>query len=226
MDIIRDAHKNKNLHHAYLIEGPLAENFAALVEFLEEAGFSTRGNPDFWTGEFETMGIDEGRVLSDKELRRAIGGGWKVFVVRAEGITVEAQNSLLKVLEEPTEGTHFFFLMPSGERLLPTLRSRLEIVPARAEAAAEARKDAKKFLMMNQAERGEFLKPVVTEKDKSGALLFVSALEVEVRANLSLASARREDIFVLEEIEKGRQYLLDRSPSVKIILEHIAAIAP
>jgi len=216
-----------SLHHAYLIEGPREENIAALVEFLEnDAKIATHGNPDFWQESYETMGIDEARDFSERQLRRAVGGGRKIFIAGADSITVEAQNSLLKVLEEPTEGTHFFFLMPTSERLLPTLRSRLEIVHGIAGGANGMGREADKFLSMNPAERAEFLKPLIDDKDKSGAIRFVSVLELAFRKKIDLVRASAEEIFSLEEIEKGRGYLLDRSPSVKMILEHVASVLP
>jgi len=57
-------------------------------------------------------------------------GRAKVFVVRqAERATDSAQNALLKTLEEPPERTFLILLTSSLERLLPTTRSRCQLVP-------------------------------------------------------------------------------------------------
>lgn len=54
----------------------------------------------------------------------------KVFVVdEAHLLGVEAQNSLLKTIEEPSEGTVIVLVTPSEDRLLPTIRSRCQRVP-------------------------------------------------------------------------------------------------
>jgi DNA polymerase III gamma/tau subunit len=74
---------------------------------------------------YETFGVDEGRELKEAQLSKSFGGGKKIFVISFETITVEAQNSLLKVFEEPTPDTHFFLISRTGSRLLPTLRSRI-----------------------------------------------------------------------------------------------------
>jgi DNA polymerase III delta prime subunit len=170
------------------------------------------------------MGIEDARSLSVMQQNRSLDGGRKVFVVSTDSLTHEAQNSLLKVLEEPTEGTHFFFIMPTSERLLPTLASRLQVVKFKGDAPSLH--NIGEFLAGTPAERMEFLKNILEEKDKSGALNFVGELENMLHKKIDLAHASADEIFALAEIEKGRQYLLDRSPSIKLILEHIALIVP
>jgi hypothetical protein len=224
MDSVREAYENDTLHHAYLIEGGTLDELAVFLE--DTVDFSTRGNPDFWRAEFETMGIEDARELVAIQQNRALDGGRKIFAVSAGDLTVEAQNSLLKMLEEPTEGTHFFFCMPTSERLVPTLKSRLQIVRRGGKNRTGSLDDALAFLKMNPAARAEYIKPFVNEKDKSRALAFVSEILCALRAGTDLRSASSDQIFALEETEKGRQYLLDRSPSIKLVLEHLAAVLP
>ena len=61
---------------------------------------------------------------------RPIRGRAKVFVVReAERMNPEAQNALLKTLEEPPPDTYIVLVTISAGRLLPTTRSRAQLVP-------------------------------------------------------------------------------------------------
>ncbi len=216
MDFIIETYKNTgSLHHAYLIEGDRELVLEALTLFLEgELGVATRGNPDFWQRSFETMGIDEARELATMQQNRSLSGGRKLFLVSADSLTIEAQNSLLKVLEEPTKGTHFFFVMPTSERLLPTLASRLQLVRMDGEGVGSKHKMGD-FLRGTPADRAEFLKDILESKDKADALAFVGELERALHSKIDLAHATRDEIFALAEAEKGRQYLLDRSPSIK-----------
>lgn len=46
----------------------------------------------------------------------------------AQVMNASFANALLKILEEPPENTHFIFLLPAISQLLPTIRSRLQVV--------------------------------------------------------------------------------------------------
>ena len=52
----------------------------------------------------------------------------KYIVLAGKSFRSEAQNSLLKVLEEPPEHIEFIIIAPSKSVLLPTVRSRLPLV--------------------------------------------------------------------------------------------------
>ncbi len=109
MDTHFKKHLNELSHHAYIIEGNGPEVMPALLSFLEnEHGVVTRGNPDVWCKEFDSFLIDDGHALKEMQTRKGIDGERKFFIFSFSYITEEAQNTLLKILEEPTEGTHFF----------------------------------------------------------------------------------------------------------------------
>jgi DNA polymerase-3 subunit delta' len=52
-----------------------------------------------------------------------------IIVEHADGLTVEAQNALLKVLEEPPADTAIILTVESKRSLLPTIVSRMQTVP-------------------------------------------------------------------------------------------------
>lgn len=52
----------------------------------------------------------------------------KYIVIGSSSFTNVAQNSLLKVLEEPPRNIEFIIISPTKSNLLPTVRSRLPIV--------------------------------------------------------------------------------------------------
>jgi DNA polymerase-3 subunit delta' len=45
-----------------------------------------------------------------------------------ERMNIQAANTLLKILEEPPDGTHFFLVSEHPELLLPTIRSRCQMI--------------------------------------------------------------------------------------------------
>lgn len=56
-------------------------------------------------------------------------GGWKMVVVwMADKMNQQAANELLKTLEEPTPGTIILLVAESDERLLETIKSRVQVI--------------------------------------------------------------------------------------------------
>ncbi|MDY7010283.1 MAG: DNA polymerase III subunit delta' C-terminal domain-containing protein [Planctomycetota bacterium] len=78
----------------------------------------------------QNLSIDVVRqFLIDPAWRASVGGRGKVFVVRgAETMSIPAQNALLKTLEEPPKGVTIILICTSPAELLPTTRSRCQLV--------------------------------------------------------------------------------------------------
>ena len=209
-------------HHAYAFEGDKNIVVPELFKYLEkDFGIVLKNNPDFSYQEFETFTIDDGRALQERHGRRALAGK-KIFIISTRFITTEAQNALLKIFEEPSEGTHFFLVMPNTQILLPTLRSRLVVVSRdETEENSEVKSLVKKFIASTPAERIILVKPIVEEKDKGNAIDFVTALEQALAPLVSNTKPDQGVVFALTEILMVKKYLHDRAPSVKLLLEHL-----
>lgn len=59
---------------------------------------------------------------------RQLGSGRVVIIDQVETLNPAAANSILKVLEEPPAETYFFLIAPTPRHVLPTLRSRSQLV--------------------------------------------------------------------------------------------------
>lgn len=69
--------------------------------------------------------VDDVRASTSFLHRTAIEGGWRILIVDpAELLNTNAQNALLKVVEEPPERTLVFLVSAAPGRLSVTLRSR------------------------------------------------------------------------------------------------------
>jgi len=238
--LIETYKKTGALHHAYLIEGEREVVAPRLIAFFEKIlGIPARGNPDVCTHECDTFGIDDARALKEQASKKAVRGGLQLFVVIFNNITHEAQNALLKLFEEPTPNTHFFVVTQNTAALLPTLLSRFMEVPLKnregpTSAIAEvgpSREDkaallAEKFLKAKKAIRMKLLKDIIENKDKAKAAAFLRDLEKALYENTDLKTADKNIQFAFKEIRKCRQYVNDRAPSVKMLLEHVALITP
>jgi DNA polymerase III delta prime subunit len=217
-----DTYKNTgSLHHAYIIEGDRTAVREALFSFIEkDVKENIQGNPDFWHGQFETFTIDDARKLQEAQAMKAFSDNRKIFILELNGMTHEAQNALLKAFEEPTPSTHFFIIAPSREIFLPTLRSRVQIISDTTEGGAGTI-DPKEFLMSTPAKRLELIADIVEEKNKAEAVHLVNGIIV------ALSESKQEIAKeIYSELLKCRGYLNDRSPSVKLILEHLSLITP
>lgn len=51
-----------------------------------------------------------------------------VLIAEAHMLNPQATNAILKIVEEPPPESYFFFLTPEVSQLLPTLRSRLQVL--------------------------------------------------------------------------------------------------
>ncbi len=78
----------------------------------------------------QNLSIDVVRqFLIDPAWRASVGGRGKVFIVRqTETMSAQAQNALLKTLEEPPKGVTIILLCTSPAELLPTTLSRCQLV--------------------------------------------------------------------------------------------------
>ena len=74
--------------------------------------------------------IDQIRELQKRIIYRPLEGVRKVYILtEAERMNLEAANCLLKTLEEPPADSGLILLTTNLDALLPTIRSRCQIIP-------------------------------------------------------------------------------------------------
>lgn len=118
----------------------------------------------------ESFGIDDAREVRRRAYLSI--GAKTFFIISAGQITHEAQNALLKIVEEPPQETHFFIFTPSADALLPTLRSRLRLVRCVPRPLSEKRKkEIIEFLTWRPAERLRAITRYISDKTWLAALL-------------------------------------------------------
>lgn len=218
MDNIKELKKLS--YHSYCIEGQDTSVAALKDLLLNEHGIEEKGNPDFFCRSYETFSIDDARqIKSAHEMKPVHASDRKIFIISAHGMTIEAQNALLKLLEEPAEYAYFFLVIPSAHLLLPTIRSRVHLIKTdRIEAES-----LKSFLNESRAKRLETIKKLVEDisdekKSRQEAIAFLNEIERAVYEEKG-AKGGQESLSV---IEKARTYMNDRAPSLKMLLEYVA----
>lgn len=195
-----DAAQRGALHHSLILHGPSLDALrsAALAVARArncESGTGTdecnscqridRGShPDV-----RVIGVEEDRKLISVEQIRGIvsdatfrpyEGRSKVFIVeQADAMSPGGANALLKTLEEPGSTTSFLLLTRSPELLLPTIRSRSQMLPIRDEVRGNAREVASRSSVPMQIARLVTEYPALQPKD---ARAFVGSVYDALRA--------------------------------------------
>lgn len=227
-----------NLHHAYLIEGARDEIVPEILKFCENINIKTSGNPDFCHITIDNFKIDEAFDLRTMSSGKGFTSSKKIFMICVNTFSLDAQNVLLKMFEEPIENTHFFVIVPDASALLKTLISRFYFISARQNLVEDI-KEAEKFINMPLKNRIDFIKELLTEseeKDEEGneilvldsnrsqALKFLNALEAVLHKKFMSKGTFDSSFF--KHFFKVREFLRMPGSSTKTLMESVALIIP
>lgn len=146
VESLKNSIKDDRVGHAYIFSGPkgigkktVARIFAGLL-LCEVSGtvkscggclpcrlLSNKSNPDFHEIDTDgsSIGVEEIRNLQSGIVIRPLYSARKVYlIIDADKMTVQAQNCLLKTLEEPPGYSAIILTTANAEALLETIRSR------------------------------------------------------------------------------------------------------
>ncbi|MBP1153461.1 MULTISPECIES: DNA polymerase III subunit delta' [unclassified Paenibacillus] len=148
--ILQNSLRTDKISHAYIFTGPsgtgrraMAKAFAQAVyckvlpddacgECLDCRKVEHGNHPDLHEVKPDgaSIKIEQIRELQKQFAYRASASGIKMYVIEdADKMTVQASNSLLKFLEEPTSQVVAILITDNGQALLPTIRSRSQWIP-------------------------------------------------------------------------------------------------
>lgn len=75
-----------------------------------------------------TFGVDDVRKVIEEVNKKPYEGNRKVIIMyKCDKMTAQAQNALLKTIEEPPDGVFLILLSDSLEQILETVQSRCQI---------------------------------------------------------------------------------------------------
>ena len=145
LELINNVHEGI-FHQAYIFEGPEGLNIKEAAKLFATA-LTCRNkktapctscevcrlsyadtNPDIIyinTADKKSIGVDRIREISKDVYVRPFESDCKVYIIEnGASLTDEAQNAMLKILEEPPEYAVFIIITTSSSILLPTVLSR------------------------------------------------------------------------------------------------------
>jgi DNA polymerase III delta prime subunit len=138
----------------------------------------------------KAVGIAQVREFQKKIFLKPFKSRQKAVILSAQNaITTEAQNALLKVLEEPPENTIILLICESAEEFLPTIISRCKIITLDKESSGINLKEYGETLSsLKDMGVGDRLKLAQdNSKDKETALRFIEGLILASEALLKNA---------------------------------------
>lgn len=125
--------KNNSLSHAHLIVGPNGIGKSILAKIFSLRILKKVVNKDYidivhYKPKKASFGVEEVRSIIEEVNKKPFEGDKKVIIIH-EGnkLTVQAQNALLKTIEEPPTGVYIIILSESLELMLDTIKSRSQI---------------------------------------------------------------------------------------------------
>ena len=181
--------KSNMISHAYMFEGPsgvgkntMARDLATTLLEME----NLFNSPDYIeiTPDGNSIKIAQIRKLQSDILVKPYKS-YKIYVIdEAQKMTVEAQNALLKTLEEPPKYAIIILITNNKESLLDTIKSRCEII---------------KFTPIPLVEVADYLTQTGVDKNRASLLANFSRGSMQKAIELS----ESEDFHIMrDEVQK------------------------
>ena len=144
---LKSAITNNKVNHAYIFDGDDGSGKRMVAKAFAEALLCEKGGPEgcgechfckqtasdnnpdlIWVGHEKpsSIGVDDvrERLVGDIQVK-PYNGRYKVYIIdEAEKLTAQAQNAILKTIEEPPAYSVIIFLTNNDEIFLPTIISR------------------------------------------------------------------------------------------------------
>ncbi len=146
-EFLKTAIQTKNVSHSYMFLGKsgvgkklFAKDFAKNVLCLNVGEtekcnscikFDASSNPDYTeiAPEGKSIKVEQIRKMQEKIAEKPIISSKKVYIIdEADCMSEEAQNCLLKTLEEPPQYAIIILIVSNESKILPTIKSRCLIV--------------------------------------------------------------------------------------------------
>lgn len=217
-------------HHAYLVCGNYGAS-SAILSWLQQMGM-VKSIADVAHLQFSTFGIDDARQIKFDQVEKTVALGKRIFIIETTAVTHEAQDALLKVFEDPSADSVFFFIIENGQSLRDTFKSRFAVL-VYGDGITLLTDSAREFVSANVSGRFKIVTSLLKrhESDEDSALLRRDALSLlsgieTLYTRLPRAEMNGSCADFYQDLLMNKSFLSDRSASVKMILEYCALTIP
>lgn len=205
------------LHHANIILSEDDSKDFVEINLVENLNFKTSGSPDFLFLKKESLGIDDAREFEKWAIKKPLSGNFKASLISVESITSEAQNAMLKVIEEPKEGTYFFIRIPNLGGILPTFLSRVRVLERGNRNKDNQNDSADKFMSLTAGARISLVQKLARSDKKGDMKEIISGLE---KASYKDGVGYSK----MKKIMLSKIYASAKGSSSKMLLEWLACV--
>lgn len=224
----------KSLPHALLLDGPVGIGLLTAAKDIAGTRLSTVIYP---TDKHGAIDIQKGTIRIEQirrlyETTRSKSTTSRVIIVDdADRMTQSAQHAFLKLLEEPTPNTQFMLTAHSPQKLLATVRSRMQRITLRALNDQQIQEILNQWpaLPLEQKNQLLFLAPGLPA-ELSRLVQNQSVFEDSVRtirnARVLLQGSLSDKLLLIQQYQRDRDGALVLLSAARAILEHSLRTKP
>jgi DNA polymerase III delta prime subunit len=214
----------KSMVPQIIVEPNISKRTEVILEVLKDNGLQQQHPNMFWMGEGEKLGVEVVRkIVEHLSLKPYQGGGQAVVLVEADNLTPEAQNAMLKTLEEPPIDSVILLGATSEDNFLPTVLSRCQIVNSkvkgqRSELEDKDKEQVEKLINSSTEERFKYIEKL---EDKQKLL---DDLTTYFHSQLT-TNHGSSTITILEDLIQAHRWT-KQNVNLRAILEYIMLKIP
>ena len=133
IDSINKRELNDSFSHANLIVGNDGIGKSIIAKYMSNKIIKVKDNAESvdivkYYPSSSSFGVDDVRNVINEVGKKPYEGDKKVLILyKCDKLTTQAQNALLKTIEEPPKGVYLILLSDSLESVLDTIKSRCQI---------------------------------------------------------------------------------------------------
>lgn len=208
-----------------LIAKDKTKRTALIQSFAKEKGIG-KFDVHFFEPQENSFGISDVRSLQKAAFIKPIQSKEKMLVLeKSESLTIEAQNALLKLLEEPPGNTYIFLSTISDAPFLPTILSRCKTIVLEETTEKVSDEDKKILLeqlhLLQKGSEGEKL--ALAEKlsqEKETLPAWFDNIILETRQQMIADPSNPLHVFLLQNFQQARTLFQTTNVAPRMILEH------
>lgn len=209
-----------------LVTPSLETRVVEIAKILSKARL-TNPHPDLlYFPKNSKLGIEQARIIKKHfSLKPYSALGRGVVLEDASNLTIEAQNALLKILEELPKEALFILCASSDVKFLPTVLSRCQIVRLQVTVDSGQNKnyleDIEKLLESNIPERFEYIEKLTDREE------FLHSLVNYFHQNLRSHTQSGDSDYMnfLKELLKAEEWA-NQNVNIRAILEYLMLSLP